>query len=130
MTRFVGKTLAIAATLGGLLLAPLSAGATTISECQTQIRALYDATDAAVFKGQNAAKDEAGLKLKLSEASKKLDVAKLADAAGKITDYQSKLLQLVQAGKLDQITTDGSPSYTELNNGAVGVQGCIANIGK
>ncbi len=129
MIRFVGKTLAIAASLGGLLLVPLGAGATTISECQAQIGTLYTATDAAVFKGQNAAKDEAALKLKLSEASKKLDIAKLADAAGKITDYQSKLLQLVQAGKLDQVTTDGSPSYTDLNNGAVGVQGCIANIG-
>lgn len=129
MNRTCASLWASAAFITTLSLVPSAASATTIGECQGLIDTLTTATVAANFSGQNSVKDEANLTLKLAEARQKLDLAKLSDAAAKIGDYQAKLLQLVQAGKIAQVTIDGSPSFTDLNAGAGGVKTCIAAIG-
>ncbi|HEX6362253.1 MAG TPA: hypothetical protein VFZ93_04825 [Albitalea sp.] len=117
--RRITSTLALA---GLLALAPFGASATTISECQGLITTLSTTTEAAEFLGRNAAKDEAGLLGKLREASDKLDRAKTGDAAQKVDDYQRKLVELVNAGKISQET------FAALSAGAAGVQTCIAGI--
>jgi hypothetical protein len=114
----------IAAAMTGALLITAPVGATTIPECKGQIAILQTQTASSPFKNQ---KDEDGLVAKLMEGSAKLDVAKLQDASQKVGDYLTKLNQLNTQGKIEDKT---GQTYSELSNGANGVQYCIGNIGK
>lgn len=122
MTRFTLKSILGGFVAGSLLIGSGLASATTITECKALIGTLKTQTAAAVFLGRNAAKDELGLIGKLDEASNKLDVAKLADATLKVSQYRDKVNAVKIAG-------DSPVSGAELIEGANGVLSCIGSIG-
>jgi hypothetical protein len=78
------------------------AQAETVTDCQAKIAALRGQTENATsFLGKNAAKDEAGLLLKLDNASAKLAEGKNADAIQKLTNFRDTVAALNAQGKID-----------------------------
>ena len=71
------------------------------SQCEDLITALAVQTGALEIVGRNAEKDRDGLLGKLDDALAKLAQGKDADAVRKLNDYQSKVQQLSDAGKID-----------------------------
>jgi Tfp pilus assembly protein PilF len=117
------KTIA-AVILATMLMVPAAvASASRVADCEAQIAALQDQTTSANFLGRQAAKDEAGLVAKLSEADAKLDQGKLADAQLKLEDYRSRVETLAASGKLD--ATDAAA----LMEGADAAIACVQTIG-
>jgi hypothetical protein len=94
----VGLTLSL--LMWGLSASP--AQAETVTDCQAKIDALRGQTEnATTFLGKNAAKDEAGLLLKLDNASAKLAEGKNADAIQKLTNFRDTVAALNAQGKID-----------------------------
>lgn len=113
-----------AAILATVLLVPAAvASASTVADCQTQIATLQEQTASADFLGRQAAKDEAGLVAKLSEATDKLDKGKLADAQAKLENYRSRVEVLAASGKLD------ASDAVALMEGADAAIACVQAIG-
>jgi hypothetical protein len=83
-----------------MLVIPSPAYAATVEECQAQIDALRVQTQETTFLGQNATKDQAGLLAKLDTGSTKLAAGKNADAIQKLTDFQVRVTQLEEQGKV------------------------------
>lgn len=126
MQKTITKSVLGALAGASLMVVAGAASATTITECKGLISTLQTQTAAAEFVGRNAQKDQDGLVGKLMEASNKLDVAKLADAAQKVGNYRDKVNTLCASGK---IAPNSDPSCAALLDGANGALACIANIG-
>jgi hypothetical protein len=75
-----------------------TASATTVEDCQDQLSALRDSTEAAQSKFTNQ-KDFTGVLAKLDDAAVKLSEGKNADAVQKLTDFQNTLNALATAPK-------------------------------
>lgn len=73
----------------------------SVSECETLITPLADLTGSVEIVGRNADKDRRGLLGKLDDAVFKLGQGKDADAVDKLSDFQSKVQQLSDAGKIN-----------------------------
>ena len=85
---------------------------TPIADCSTAsvtqgIADLQGAVAALAITGQNAEKDRATLQGKLSDAVLKLDIGKSLDAAAKLTDFRSRIVQLRDAGKISASDASG-----------------------
>ena len=101
MNRFTLPLILVLALLGTAL-APGAASATTVQECQAQIADLRAATaDDAVttFTSRQAAKEEAGLLVKLDAASTELR-KKPGTAVQKLADYRDHVAKITSDGKL------------------------------
>jgi hypothetical protein len=89
------KTLAFvtaACSIVALLVLPLPATATTISECQDAIAALVLQTESTTFAGgvgNKAQQCQAKCEAKLFQASKSLDQARFADAVQQMSQYEA-----------------------------------------
>src|SRR5919112_6255369 len=90
----IGVGLLLGLTLSLLMWVSASpAQAETLTDCQAKIAALRLETDnATTFLGKNAAKDEAGLLLKLDNANEKLGEGKYLDAIDKLTDFKNAVI--------------------------------------
>lgn len=84
-----------------------SASAATVADIDLMIDALKFDTQATEFFGQNAAKDEAGLLGKLTNAKTKLSQGKFADAIQKVQEYRDKVFTLSSSGKIDSLAAPG-----------------------
>lgn len=78
---------------------------TPIADCSTTsivqgIADLQGAVATLVITGQNAEKDRGTLQGKLSAALTKIDEGKPLDAAAKLTDFRTRIIQLRDAGKI------------------------------
>jgi hypothetical protein len=124
-------TRASCATVIALALLGVSvAHATDTLQCQTAIDALIDKTqNRTTFFGQNAAKDEAGLVLKLLDASLKLDEGKLGDAILKVQDYIDKVVELALGEKINTDPAAGTTAEDLLAD-AQAIIACIQMIGQ
>jgi hypothetical protein len=99
------------------------AQAETLTDCQAKIAALRLETDnATTFLGKNAAKDEAGLLLKLDNANAKLVEGKDLDAIQKLTDFKNAVIALEAGGKIDSVDA------AELLAGADDAIACITAL--
>jgi hypothetical protein len=97
---------------------------TTVDECQAKIAALrLETENATTFLGKNAAKDEAGLLLKLDNANAKLVDGKYADASEKLTDFRNTVIALDAGGKVDPVDA------SELIAGANEAITCVDGLG-
>ena len=115
---FLGLTLSVLL----MLMATAPAQAQTLGECQAEIAALrLETENATTFLGKNAAKDEAGLLLKLDNANAKLVEGKYADAGQKLTDFRSSVIALDAGGKVDPV--DASELIAGANEAIVCVEG-------
>ena len=81
-----------------LTIAPASAGAVTVEDCQTQLAALRaDTATTATFVN---AKDQLGLLDKIDSGAVALSIGKSATTVAKLTDFRVKVQALGPAGKL------------------------------
>jgi hypothetical protein len=98
----IGVGLLVGLTLSLLMWASASpAQAETVTDCQAKIDVLRGQTEnATTFLGKNAADDEAGLLLKLDNASAKLTEGKNADAIQKLTNFRDTVAGLNTQGKI------------------------------
>jgi hypothetical protein len=122
--RFIRISIAVAVTAAAFV--AISAGpaaATTVSACQDQISLLAQQTAAVPISGPYADNDRAGLLGKLQNASTKLSQGKFADAIQKLDDFEAKVVQLRDAGKLAAADAD------TLLAGAGDAITCISGIG-
>jgi hypothetical protein len=135
MTRFVGKPLAIAAALGALLLAPLSASATNAytdytntntASCPSGLGlvgiALDGVSDAIVAAGFDPAKlspSQASLMSKLSSANDKTKARKWGDAIAKLDDLSDSATAMAGAAKPKLRSADG------INAAVVAATNCL-----
>jgi len=76
--------------------------ASTVSECQAMIANLKAETQQVTITGRNAEKDRAGLVGKLDAARLALDRAKFCDPIQKLNDFRAKVIQLIDAGRINQ----------------------------
>ncbi|MFE5670477.1 FIMAH domain-containing protein [Agromyces sp. NPDC056523] len=88
---------------------------TPIVDCSTAsvrqgIADLQASVATLTITGQNAEKDRAMLQGKLSAALIKIDEGKPLDAASKLTDFNSRVIQLRDAGKIS--ATDATALIT------------------
>jgi FIMAH domain-containing protein len=95
MARTTIALLAICLALMGSV-----AHAETLAECQAQLAALREQTLSTTFTGKNAATDQANLVAKLDAASAKLAEGKFTDAVQKLQDFEAKVQQFIDAGKV------------------------------
>ena len=94
----------VAASLG--IIAASAFAQTAADECNAQIEALKARTAATTFVGQNAAKDQAGLKGKLESSQSKLAQGKNQDAIANLTSFRDKVATLAAQGKVSQADAD------------------------
>jgi hypothetical protein len=102
----IGVGLLLGLTLSLLMwgLSASPAQAETVTDCQAKIAALkFETENATTFLGKNAAKDEAGLLLKLDNANAKLVEGKDLDAIQKLTDFKNAVIALEAGGKIDSV---------------------------
>ena len=116
-------TLLLALPILGAALFAGPASATTVAECQDQIASLRAATaddSVTTFNTKNAAKEEAGLLVKLDAASAALP-KKPGTAVQKLTDYRDHVAKITSDGKLS--------SSADLVGGANAAIACVQTIG-
>jgi len=94
------------------------------AQCEASIAELRTATEGVVITGKNAEKDRAGLVGKLDNASASLSRGKLCDAIRKLTDFRTKVNQLIAAGKINSDPTVGTTGQ-DLVDGANEAIACI-----
>lgn len=116
----IRRTVALAALALALVVPAGPASATTVTDCSLAIGAVR--TDVAVAAFRNE-RDRTTSDAKLADAQAKLAVGKPADAVVKMTDFRTRIQQLVAGNKLPP--ADG----TLLVAGADGVIACIGAIG-
>jgi len=114
---FVGLTLSVLL----MLMATAPAQAQTLEECQEIAALRLETENATIFLGKNAAKDEAGLLLKLDNANAKLVEGKYADASQKLTDFRNTVIALDAGGKVDPV--DASELIAGANEAIAYVEG-------
>ena len=103
-----GAVVALALPLGAVAAAGPAVADVVINpvtDCSTSsvgqgIADLQTAVSALAISGQNAEKDRAALQGKLSLALAKIDEGKPLDAAAKLTDFRTRVIQLRDAGKV------------------------------
>jgi hypothetical protein len=100
---------------------PVSAGAATTADCETQIEALR--TDTAAVTTFVNAKDQTELLNKLDGAATALTAGKSAGAVLKLTDFQAKVQALGSTGKL------GAEDAARLDAGAAAAVSCLESVG-
>jgi hypothetical protein len=118
----VGLSLSLLAGCGGTE-ADLSASAQALdlTPCFGLVTTLENETLAVQFA---SAKDQTFLIGKLDAATQKLQLAKTADAVQKLTDYTTKIQQLVAGAKISP-SLDGTITPQTLLDGAAAAIACI-----
>jgi hypothetical protein len=118
----VGLSLSLLAGCGGTE-ADLSASAQALdlTPCFGLVTTLENETLAVQFA---SAKDQTFLIGKLDAATQKLQLAKTADAVQKLTDYTTKIQQLVAGAKIFP-SLDGTITPQTLLDGAAAAIACI-----
>ena len=117
------STFALSLLFAAVLASAAPTGAASVGECQGEIDALQAATSEAIFTGQNAEKNQAGLLGKLDAAAAALAAGKNADAIQKLTDFRAKVVTLNEQGKIDP------DDAAALIRGADEAIACIQSIG-
>ena len=100
----------------------ISAG--TVSDCQAPIADLRADTALVVLTGKQAEKNRAGLIGKLDNASAALNRGKLCDAISKLTDFRTKVNQLILSGSINNDPNAGVTGQ-DLVDGADAAIACI-----
>lgn len=121
-----GVAAALAVTM---LLVSSPASATTIDECKTLINIVRTTLVSADIFGGNPDRTRAGLKSKLDGADAKLDQGKFdPDALQKLSEFQSKVRDLRDAGKPKIDVNDANQLIDEVDDAIVCVQNLIAGV--
>jgi hypothetical protein len=123
----IAGSIALLLSVVALLIAPMPAAATTVSECQGDIGTLLLQTEGTTFSGTNgnkASQCQSKCEANLYQASKKLDQARFADAIAQMVDYKSSVQFCASKGFL------GDVDAAALAAGADVVITCIQQIGQ
>ena len=101
MRASIGVGLLLGFTLSLLMWVSASPAQAQTAVCQVKVNDLKLATQNAIFIGQNAEKNQAGLLTKLDNASAKLAEGKNADAIQKLTNFRDTVAGLNTQGKIN-----------------------------
>ena len=97
-----------------------------IAHCDTEIRDLHAAIDAALYR--NPDKDEVGLLGKNVEAADKLNQDKFGDAGGKLDDLGSKFGSLVDSGKISDDPAMDGDQISAIAMALDAAQACVSGL--